>query len=226
MANSTRKTSPRRAKPAAAATPAPAPPPMQPAPASQPPRRRSPWTTVGIVVGALAILAVVFGAGGVIGYGFGRAGSALGVRSFAFPFLFRMQPYGGMMRPYGERGQPNDGFGWMPHDRLGPLAAGAAYLGVRYGEVDPSRASEEGLNPGEGAAVSAVVQDSPADQAGLQSGDIILEVDDLRLTRAKLLSRLIQAHAPGDEVTLLVLHNGEQVTLMVVLGQGPIQPPQ
>jgi S1-C subfamily serine protease len=171
---------------------------------------------VGIVVGALAILAVVCGAGGVAGYSFGRISSAFALRANLTPFGFMMI-------------RPDDGFGWqgvMPHDRLGPLAAGAAYLGVTYGEVDPSRASKEGLSPGEGAAVSAVVQGSPAEQAGLQAGDIILAVDGQRLTRATMLRRLIRAHFPGDEVSLLVLHNGEQATLAVVLGQAPNQPPQ
>ncbi len=216
MANSTRKPSPRRSKPAAVSTPDPLPPPVDPAPASPPPPRRSPWRTVGIVVGALAILAVVFGAGGVAGFGFGRISRSFSLRSNLSPFGFMM------MRPDDDFG----GRGWMPHNRLGPLAAGRAYLGVTYGEVDPSRAKQEGLSPNEGAEVSEVIQGSPADQAGLQSGDIILAVDGQRLAQATLLSRLVQAHVPGDQVSLLVLHNGEQTTLTVVLGQAPNQPPQ
>jgi len=212
MANSTRKTSSRRAKPAAVATPDPAPSPMDPAPANQTPARRSPWWTVGIVVGALAIVAVVFCAGGVAGYSYGRISRVFALRADVMPFGF-------MMRPSDQYG----GRGWMPHDRLGPLGAGVAYLGVTYGEVDPSRAESEGLSLNEGAEVSDVVQGSPANEAGLQPGDIILAVDGQRLTQATLLRRLVQAHHPGDEVSLLVLHNGEQVTLTVVLGQAPSQ---
>jgi S1-C subfamily serine protease len=181
---------------------------------------------VAIVVGALALLAVVCGAGGVVGYGFGRAGSALGVRAFAFPFLFRMQPYGGMMQPgnewtqpfggmmqpYGGRGQPYDGFEWMPHDRLGPLGIGAAYLGITYGEAD------------QGAEVTEVTSGSPAELAGLEPGDVIRAVDGFELTQPGLLRHLIRSHAPGDEVTLLVLRQGEEVTIVVPLGQTPDLP--
>jgi membrane-associated protease RseP (regulator of RpoE activity) len=186
---------------------------MDPAPPNQPPARRSPWGTVGIVVGALAILAVVFCAGGVAGYSYGRISTVFALRA-------NVMPYGFMMRP----SDPYGGQGWMPHNRLGPLGAGVAYLGVTYGEVDPSRAEKEGLSLNEGAEVSDVVQGSPADEAGLQPGDIILAVDGQRLTKAALLRRLVQGHLPGDEVSLLVLHDGGQVTLTVVLGQAPIQP--
>ncbi len=210
MANSTRKTSSRRAKRAAVSTPDPAPLPRDPTPPNQLTARRSPWMTVGIVLGALAILAVVFGAGGVVGYGYGRISRAFALRA-------NLTPFGFMMRPYDRFG----GQGWMPHDRLGPLGAGTAYLGVTYGEVDPSRAQQEGLSPSEGAQVSDVVQGSPAAEAGLQPGDIILAVDGQRLVHATLLRPLIQAHLPGDEVSLLVLHDGEQATITVVLGQAP-----
>jgi len=213
MAKSTRKTSPRRAKAAAVSTPDPAPPPVAPVQASQPPARRSPWRTVGIVVGALAILAVVFCAGGVAGFSYGRISRVVALRA-------NLTPFGFMMGPQDRFG----GQGWMPHNRLGPLGAGTAYLGVTYGEVDPSRAEQEGLSLKEGAEVSNVVQGSPADEAGLQPGDIILAVDGERLTKATLLRRLVQAHLPGDEVSLLVLHDGGQVTLTVVLGQAPVQP--
>src|SRR3972149_3470573 len=106
MANSTRKNTPKAGKPVVVPPADPPPPAMDPAPPTPTSQRRSPWKTVAIVVGALAVLAVVCGAGGVVGYGFGRAGGALGLRAFAFPFVFRAQPYGGMMQPDDDWIQP------------------------------------------------------------------------------------------------------------------------
>jgi membrane-associated protease RseP (regulator of RpoE activity) len=225
MASSTRKKAPTRAKAARrAAVPAANPPPaIDPAPPAQASQRRSPWKAVAIVVGALAVLAVVFGAGGVVGYGFARAGGAFGLRTFAFPLFFRVQPYGGMMQPgddwvqpfggmmqpYGGRVQPYDEFGCLPHNRLGPLEAGAAYLGITYSQAD------------QGAKVSEVISGSPAEDAGLQPGDVILAVEGFELTQPALLRHLIRTHAPGDEVTLLVLRQGEERKVVVTLGLAP-----
>ena len=218
MASSTRKKAPTRAKAARrAAVPAPNPPPaIDPAPPAQASQQRSPWKAVAIVIGALAVLAVVFGAGATAGYSYGRMGGLIAVRGNITPFGF-MMPFGGRLQPY-------DNFERMPHDRLGPLGAGTAYLGVTFGAVDPSLAEQQGLSLKEGAQVSEVIEGSPADGAGLQPGDIILAVDGHRLTHARVLRRLIQAHLPGDEVSLLILRAGEEMSVVVRLGRAPDSP--
>ena len=100
-----------------------------------------------------------------------------------------------------------------------PRLAGAAYLGVTYESVGADRAAQEGLSDGEGALVTAVMDGSPAAAAGLQAGDIILTVDGRRIVRTAMLRRMIQAHAPGEGVSLLVLRDGKEKSLDVTLGQ-------
>lgn len=53
-----------------------------------------------------------------------------------------------------------------------------------------------------GALVQEVVPDSPADQAGLQPGDMITAIDGQEITPQQGLAALVQAHEPGDTVTV------------------------
>jgi membrane-associated protease RseP (regulator of RpoE activity) len=227
MANSTRN---RGAKPAPPPEPAPTAPPEPQAAA----KRRSPWTIVGIVVGALVILALVCGAGVTAGFGLSgglaRLAALRGVGRMAYdhdwmmPYGQHMAPYGQPMMPYGQPMMPYGPYGY-PFDQevppgIAPLA-GAAYLGVTYSEVDADQAKTDGLQPGEGALVATVVDGSPAAGAGLQPGDIILEVDGQRLVRTGMLRRLIQVHQPEDVVTLLILREGAEQSLDVTLGSIP-----
>lgn len=83
-----------------------------------------------------------------------------------------------------------------------------------------------------GAQVINVVTGTPADQAGLKTGDVITAVDSTPVTSAAQLAQAIRAHQPGDQVTLTITRNGasSQVTVKltgpssVVPGQ-PSAPP-
>ncbi len=212
MPNSTPKPAPKGAR--AAGKPMP-----EAAPAAKPPDamsapRYTTWHIVAIVAGLLAIVAMACLAGAAVGFGYRVALSAAGMRSFMLP--------NGSMMPYGYDNETPFGFGdEMPHGRIGPRLAGAPYLGVTYGAVGADQAEQEGLAANEGALVSAVMDGSPAAQAGLQAGDILLAVDGERIVRTAMLRRLIQAHAVGDEVSLLVLRNGNEHKIVVTLGQAP-----
>ena len=216
MASSPRRSTPRKTKRVAVPTAVAPPPTAPPEPPAQPSQRRSPWKAVAIVAVALAVLAAVGAAGAVVGYSYGRLGGFVALRG-NFPTCGFTMPYAGRMQPY-------DSFGWMPHQRLGPLSTGTAYLGITFSPVDAARAEEEGLGLNEGAEVSQVIEGGPAADAGLEPGDILLAVDGQRLTDAALLRRLIRMHVPGDEVTLLVLRAGEETTIKVSLGQAPDSP--
>ena len=68
---------------------------------------------------------------------------------------------------------------------------------------------------------AAVVAGSPADRAGLQSGDIITKVDGVAIDSDNSLTALISAHKVGDTVTLTVLRGGKTITLKATLAQAP-----
>jgi S1-C subfamily serine protease len=130
----------------------------------------------------------------------------------------------------------NDGIGFaLPIDLAKPIIdqalAGEAisrpYVGVIYTEIDAQLAEEESLPVATGAWISAmsdqdpVVAGSPADEAGLQAGDIITAVDGLEVDRTNPLDLQVLRFAPGDAVTLDVLRDGETISLEATLGTRP-----
>jgi putative serine protease PepD len=83
------------------------------------------------------------------------------------------------------------------------------YLGVGV-----ARASGTG-----GARVVQVVSGSPADDAGLEVGDVITAVDGTSVADGAALATAIQGHSPGDEVTITYDRKGTSATAKVVLAE-------
>jgi len=78
--------------------------------------------------------------------------------------------------------------------------------------------------PGFGALLTAVTPDSPADKAGLRVGDVIVAVDDKRITLATDLADIIRQYNPGDEVRITYRRDGREKTVRVTLGRHPDDP--
>ena len=70
---------------------------------------------------------------------------------------------------------------------------------------------------GPGGAVAQVTSGSPADDAGLQEGDVITKVDGNLISDSTALIVSIRANAPGDEIELTVLRNGDTLAVAVTL---------
>lgn len=90
-----------------------------------------------------------------------------------------------------------------------------AYLGVRYVSLSPQLAEEYKIPITQGAYVfddrdsgPAVVPGSPADKAGVKSGDIITKVNNKAVTTTNGLALLLAQYAPGDKITLSVTTDG------------------
>ena len=73
-----------------------------------------------------------------------------------------------------------------------------------------------------GAEVLKVAPGSPADEAGLRAGDLILAMDDEEVTCETPLVVLIAAHEPGDAVVLTVERDGREQEIQVKLGEWPL----
>lgn len=65
---------------------------------------------------------------------------------------------------------------------------------------------------------TATVVNGPADTTGLTEGDVILALDDIRITRTTTLADILALYAPGQEVVLRVARNGEVRDMRVALG--------
>ncbi|MDH3628046.1 MAG: PDZ domain-containing protein [Acidobacteriota bacterium] len=69
--------------------------------------------------------------------------------------------------------------------------------------------------------VDSVVSGSPAQAAGLQDGDHLIELDDKTIASQDDLQEVIAAHQPGDTVPLAVEREGERVALSLTFGERP-----
>lgn len=98
------------------------------------------------------------------------------------------------------------------------------YLGVSIQPVDRGLAESFGLDKPVGALVSDVLPDSPAQEAGLKAGDIILEFDGQRIAEAADLPPVVGATAVGAEAEVTVLREGERRTITVEVGELPDEP--
>jgi putative serine protease PepD len=69
-----------------------------------------------------------------------------------------------------------------------------------------------------GAEISEVLPGTPADKAGLEKGDVVTELDGLRVTDGIALIVAIRSHRPGDEVEFVLTRGDEELTFLVTLG--------
>ena len=79
----------------------------------------------------------------------------------------------------------------------------------------------EGQALAEGHGVVAVEDGSPADEAGLQANDVITAVDGTEIGAQTPLQSALFTHQPGDEVTLTVQRDNEEIAVQVTLGERP-----
>jgi S1-C subfamily serine protease len=93
------------------------------------------------------------------------------------------------------------------------------YLGISGGDVPPEAA--EAFDVTQGAAIDEVVPGSPADEANLQPGDIVTELDGEEIESFAGLRSRILLHQPGDEVTITYERDGQREQATVTLGELP-----
>jgi serine protease Do len=95
------------------------------------------------------------------------------------------------------------------------------WLGILPQDIDEKIASAMKTTENAGVLVGDVSADSPAEKAGLQSGDIITAVDGRKMTSATQLRNQIAQSAPGTKVALSVLRDGNPQEMTLELGELP-----
>ena len=101
------------------------------------------------------------------------------------------------------------------------------FLGVRAVLINQSIQQQYNLPYDYGASVihgstadeKAVMPGSPADKAGIQEDDIILEIDRIRVDQDNTLSKLILKHNVGDKIILKIYRQGEEKIIEATLGE-------
>ncbi len=92
------------------------------------------------------------------------------------------------------------------------------YLGIYMQDVDENIAKALKLKKPYGVIISDVVKDSPAERAGLKTGDVIIEVDGRSIENSLQLRSYIQSKSPDDKVKIGVIRDGKRETFTVKLG--------
>ena len=78
---------------------------------------------------------------------------------------------------------------------------------------------EDRTDGGQGAVVTDVTEDSPADEAGIEAGDIVVAVDAAATDGRAGVIAAIRDHEPGDEVEVVVVRESDEETFAVILGE-------
>lgn len=91
------------------------------------------------------------------------------------------------------------------------------WLGVQSQAVTPELAESYGLEGEKGALVVEVIKDTPAEKAGIRSGDIITELDGRHVKDPNELSRIVASTAPGKTVAVKLFRDGNDKVIEVNL---------
>jgi len=99
--------------------------------------------------------------------------------------------------------------------------AKGGYLGVRVQDITRSLMKARDLPTDEGALVNRVEDESPADEAGILRGDVIVEVNREKVGDSGDLVDAVRDLEPGSKVDVVVLREGLRKTLKVEVAKRP-----
>ncbi|MGH9082865.1 MAG: S1C family serine protease, partial [Acidimicrobiales bacterium] len=85
-------------------------------------------------------------------------------------------------------------------EKGGTIVNGGGVLGVAVETLTSQLRQQYGFTPKSGAVVQTVVLGSPANQAGIRQGDVVVAVGSTAITTADQLQAVIEGHKPGDQV--------------------------
>jgi len=113
----------------------------------------------------------------------------------------------------------------MVKNMLGDLKSKGKYsrswIGIKIQEITPELAQSYGLGKAGGALVAEVVDDSPAKEAGLQEGDVILEFDGKPVRASSDLSLIASMAGVGRKVSVKFWRSGKERTVTIKLSEFP-----
>jgi len=93
------------------------------------------------------------------------------------------------------------------------------WLGVQVQQVTPELAKSFGLDRERGALVADVVPDTPAERAGIERGDVIVEFNGRKIEHMNDLPRVVASTQPGADVEVKVLRKGQEKMVRVKVSE-------
>ena len=96
---------------------------------------------------------------------------------------------------------------------------GGGFLGVYGEDITNENMGRYRLNQPRGVGITQIVQDSPAEKAGLRKDDVILRFDGENVTSVRKLNRLVSEMAPDHSVKITISRNGAEQELTATIGK-------
>lgn len=93
------------------------------------------------------------------------------------------------------------------------------YMGFSGADVTPAIANEFNLNVGEGVIVTFISRTSPAYEAGIRVGDVVVKMDGIPTSDVSRWLNLLWSYQVGDEVVVEYMRNNEPLTVTIELAE-------
>jgi serine protease Do len=113
---------------------------------------------------------------------------------------------------------PSDMASRVMHQIINTGSVTRGYIGVALQPIDNDMASSFGLEKPQGALVTEVVKNSPADKAGLEQGDIILKYNNMIVDSLNSFRKDIAMMPPGTVMNLVINRDGKTQNLKLTIG--------
>ena len=106
-------------------------------------------------------------------------------------------------------------------DLIGIGKVSRGYLGVYIEDLEENKAKALGIKDTKGAFIVMIVDDSPADKAGLKEKDVIIALNSMPIENSNQLRNDVSSMRPNDVVVFSIIRNELRQTVSVVLGERP-----
>jgi len=107
----------------------------------------------------------------------------------------------------------------LPQLKTGKVIRG--WLGVMIQDITPDLAKSFGITETKGVIVADIVQDGPADKAGIKRGDVVTGFNGKQVENAHMLSRTVATTPPDTTVTVQVMRDGKTKDIKATIGTMP-----
>jgi S1-C subfamily serine protease len=92
-----------------------------------------------------------------------------------------------------------------------------AFLGIGTADLTPQLKDQLGVNVDNGAVVDSVTSGSPADDAGIRRGDVIVQIGDEQIKTGGAVATAVRKHHPGDKVSVVIVRGSDRKTVEATL---------
>ena len=103
--------------------------------------------------------------------------------------------------------------------RQGSVTRG--WIGIEAQDMTEELAESFKLKHAKGSLIAGVIKGSPAEQAGLKAGDILLEINGREVVDSSNMLRLISELKPNKQALLRISHNQKEINIPVMIGRRP-----